>query len=1363
MVKFFFYIMAFLALSVTASATTVVEDSRSRFVLDDNVINSEAVGCTDELGNEVAGKRFFPENAAIGDDSDVPYRIYRVAVPAGSTPRVSLSVKKTRPLQGSFCNGGKLKFSPVVASVPYLRDGLWIVDVKVPLYEKSGASLKLRTQFRLTVDFVKTGSGSNPGKRAVSRVLNTGGASHFGISNNVYRRSLRRIGASDVSDVHFLAKFVVGDKNVATTSEDGLYAVDFKTIRTALMQNLRQDDLNGIPVEKLRLYGASPDTMATKVPGPDVIAPAHLFEIPIEVRDHSKGGSSPDGTFNDGDTIVFVGYGTSFWKFADSVYYHVTSPYSFYQHFQLGWTDTGKGLRLGDKISFSADGAKDIPLMRYMRAEKDVFLIDTYYGKQLDWEKTSGKEWFWFWHCRFDSTEQSNSELVKDFPHMKAMPGMETGGPSYLQVTFHPHRSVWDSAVDRENDQVTTYELSGKSIEERVDAIRFRFTLNNKDFSDADASIGTDGSFIFSGVPLDPSNNVYSLAMLPNSQQYDRFDGFTVAYRWTPVVDSTEWYLPGKISGKVRMPVPDGVSLVKFVDMVPVGVLAKSGKYAVDSVSAGEDVRYLAFREGAFRNEANRNLLEVVALPLMPSGVLSDISKINSKTEYLIISAPEFVAGAVELGKFRSEGDAVSKYATTVVNVDDIYRQYTGGALSPVAIRNYIAYAYSLCPDLRYVLLVGSGHYDYRGAVGKLGKNFMPPFELEDNVTEDFFAVLDSGEMIRYGHYDLDVAVGRLPVSTPYELSDYIEKAKDYEMVGRFDHSEWRKTVLLAADDAKNGTTIDRTLHTKSQEGISRAIDAMVTELDFRWNQKKVYLLNYEEDAAGQKKDATEDFLNILNQGALMTTYYGHGSKTDWASEGLLKPSYISRLSKNTKRYTILNSFACIVGRFDEGGARSLSEEFLLAPAAGSIISVAAARETFSSYNETFGTNFMFTLMRNDGIAVGDAFKMAKNQNSDEFTRLRFNNEHYVFIGEPVVQMVKADIDVSLDQKIDTLRALDKVKLSGTVSGIENGTIELSLRESRDTMRLYLGLSDIKDDTLNVVYDGALIYSEKVPITGGRYETEFVTPRKISFGDTAVELNAWAYSNDERSIGRLRKAGIKIYGFSAYADSLNDTEPPSIKIQNCFSVGSEASFADGETVKLQAPACLQVVVEDSTALDFREQPDEGISIELIGVENPSHPYPFLEQSSKKAVFRKSFTLENYPAGKYTFYVRALDVLGNASKKTLYLEITEDMKAGLADVFNVPNPVGKKGTTFYFKNLAVDRDPTVTIFIYNQHGRLVKVIKDAVSGITHWDGKDNHGRKLANGLYHYVVRSEVPASGNFKAKTWTKKQKLLISR
>ena len=196
---------------------------------------------------------------------------------------------------------------------------------------------------------------------------------------------------------------------------------------------------------------------------------------------------------------------------------------------------------------------------------------------------------------------------------------------------------------------------------------------------------------------------------------------------------------------------------------------------------------------------------------------------------------------------------------------------------------------------------------------------------------------------------------------------------------------------------------------------------------------------------------------------------------------------------------------------------------------------------------------------------------------------------------------------------------------------------------------------------------------------------------------------------------------------------------------------------------------MQVVIEDETALDYREQADEGVSFEMIGLENPYHPSPFLEQTSKRAVARKALTSEAYPPGNYVFKVRAMDVLGNSSTKQVNLQITEAMQTGLSDVFNVPNPMGKKGTTFYFKNLVGDLDLNVSvdIFIYNQHGRLVKVIKDAKSGETHWNGKDNYGRMLANGLYHYVVRSEVSGSSSeskkSKTKTWTKKQKLLISR
>jgi len=59
--------------------------------------------------------------------------------------------------------------------------------------------------------------------------------------------------------------------------------------------------------------------------------------------------------------------------------------------------------------------------------------------------------------------------------------------------------------------------------------------------------------------------------------------------------------------------------------------------------------------------------------------------------------------------------------------------------------------------------------------------------------------------------------------------------------------------------------------------------------------------------------------------------------------------------------------------------------------------------------------------------------------------------------------------------------------------------------------------------------------------------------------------------------------------------------------------------------------------------------------------------------------------------------------------------------------------------------------------------LVYRIPHAVSGVTTWDGRDFYGRKLANGLYHYIVVSKVAGTDGASAKTFRKKQKLVISR
>lgn len=1364
-------------LAMPSFASKIIEDSRAKFILEDDVYETDIFDC--ESGNPAEG-RFKPEGAHYQDDNGVPFRYYRIALPNNELPTVSISDINMVSLGKAHCKDEPLKFLPISTSEPVLKDGLWITDVRVPLYVKQGSSVALRKNFKLQVNFHGSANGVNPGKRALFRVENQAGASRFGVPQTALRKSLRKAASNKYADVNFLSQILVGDEDIASFEEDGVYALDFKTIRNSLLQLQRQDELSGIAVDKICLYGASPDTLADMGPDDATRNPNQLFEIPIEIRDHSNGSSAPDGIFGEGDTLVFVGYGNAFWKRFDKEnpsfvngkmdYFHSYSPYSFYQHFLFGWKSNGKGLRLKDKIESPSASGKDVKWMRYTRAEKDAILRDTYYGKSLNWESSSGKEWFWIWHDGRDTTEVSPFTLRS--PETENLPGLVEGGDQYVAVTYFPHRSVYEYTTVA---QVQNMSLSGMDYATRMDSINFSFGVNGSSTHRSSMQLLPVGNFRIDNPGLKSSKNEYALVMLGNQRQYDRFDGYTVAYQWNPEVETAEWLLPGSVSGVIRIPVESGVQVMKFKNDVQVGLLSVKDGFAKDSVSESDDVRYLAFREGKFRSVAR-----VSGISKPHANVLSDLTAPNSKLEYLIIAPEEFLDQAVALAEFRSNGEAVTTVPTSVVNVNDIYLRYTAGRLSPVAIRNYISYVYSVCPNLKFILLAGAGNYDYRGSNKKLTRNFIPPFEKEDAVVEDFFAVLDSGESVLYGTYDLDVIVGRLPLLNTTEFENYLQKIKDYEKLGVMDNSDWRSTLLFAADDAKNSGNQDNSRHAEIQENIARSIDSLAATRQQRWNMKKVYLLDYEEDAAAQKKEATNDFINILNQGSLFSIYVGHGSKTDWASEGLLKASYVGRLN-NKKRYTILGSFSCTVGRFDEGTTRSLSEEFMVAPDAGAIASIGATRETFKDGNVKLAEAMLVNALGEKTRTLGESFFKAKGIFGQTYNRSRYNGEKYVLIGEPVVAMPQSGLNVSLNQKLDTLKALDKMTLSGTVDGLDNGFVDLLITEGRANKRMDMqivrkdtviyfevdsridSVTKILMDSIDVAYDGSLIYSEEVPVKNGRFMTEFVTPRKISIGDTAAEFRVWAYSSNSPKVGRIWKKGISISGVSAYADSLKDTVPPVIQVQPCNNSGVATDFYYGQEVKLQSPACLQVVVFDSTALDFREQADEGISFEVVGVQDPFHPWPYLEQTSKRAKARMNFAVDQYPAGKYVFKVRAADVLGNASFMSVNVEITDDMVSGLSDVFNAPNPMGKKGTTFYFKNLAINRTSKVNIYIYNQNGKLVQVLKNAESGVTHWDGKDMHGRLLANGLYHYIVRSEVPAAGTSGKKTWTKKQKLLISR
>ena len=124
---------------------------------------------------------------------------------------------------------------------------------------------------------------------------------------------------------------------------------------------------------------------------------------------------------------------------------------------------------------------------------------------------------------------------------------------------------------------------------------------------------------------------------------------------------------------------------------------------------------------------------------------------------------------------------SANKLSTIVVDVDQIFNEFSGGLLDISAIRDFIKYAFNnwqTAPE--YVLFLGSGNCDYKDIQG-YHTNFLPPYETPESfdelttwTTDDFFVNLDSDPKI-------DLASGRITVKTIDQANKAVDKIIYYE------------------------------------------------------------------------------------------------------------------------------------------------------------------------------------------------------------------------------------------------------------------------------------------------------------------------------------------------------------------------------------------------------------------------------------------------------------------------------------------------------------------------------------------------------------------------------------------------------
>lgn len=320
--------------------------------------------------------------------------------------------------------------------------------------------------------------------------------------------------------------------------------------------------------------------------------------------------------------------------------------------------------------------------------------------------------------------------------------------------------------------------------------------------------------------------------------------------------------------------------------------------------------------------------------------------------------------------------------------------------------------------------------------------------------------------------------------------------------------------------------------------------------------------------------------------------------------------------------------------------------------------------------------------------------------------------------------------DVSFDQ------SRYYYKSSDTLNQGENFRIDIAaINMSKYSLDSLL----VKISVISPSNQEEVIYTRLAPLKGGSHLIiPFAknTSRQLGLYKVLIELNPEQdqkesnYSNNIAILQYFVKRDFRkpriLLTFDGQVIQEGDLVSPQTKIEISLRDENKAFLLDDTSlisIKLRYP--------DRTIRNvYFNQP----AMEFIGASNPEH-------NEAKAILRNDFIQD----GVYEILIRAKDQNGNFSIETEHRTSFQiKSKAGLSNFLNYPNPFTQK-TRFVYTLSGSQIPKHYKIQILTISGKIVKEINQEELGPlligTHmteyeYDGTDQFGQKLANGVYLY---------------------------
>jgi hypothetical protein len=1151
----------------------------------------------------------------------------------------------------------------------------------------NAAARSVRRYTRMVVEVRYGGVPAGPVRAADLDFLGSG------LLNAQAARSWSRARAPQKTAAPASSVLASGDWFRLTVTEEGMYRLDEAFLRAAGLP------LGSVDPRTMKLYGYGGAPLPESPVDP---RPSDLQEIAIAVEGEA------DGQFNTGDYLVFYGRDVDGWEYdpVGATYRHYTHPYALENYYWLTYGGApGKRMAAIPSDPSSPEIIADTFVDHVVVEEEKI----NYLG--------SGKQWL----------GQSINGPSGSFTHVIPLPDIVAGRAMTYRYTLAARSTASSVLTVREGGtQVGVHGLPPGFLYQEV----------------------TGGTFERTGSTSAVAGATSQVTVAYSSQA-------TGSQGWIDWIEILYPRMLWAADGTLRFRSPDTTGVVEY------RLQRFTAMPLVFDVTRHDSVQRLTGITGSYafrlRQEqgAPREFCAVtppawkvpVGVQRMPN---QDLRGYADGADFVIVTSSEFRAAADRLKAYR-EQPAGGGLKTVVVDVSQIYNEFSSGVPDVSAIRDYLKFAVeNWTPAPQFALLFGSGSYDYKGILGSRS-SFVPTWqtlESRDDLgsysSDDFYAKFGASNA-------LSIALGRIASRSSSEAQTVVDKIIRYE--GSSVRDGWKMRILFIGDDAwtpEGGEIGDRTIHSDQTETLaSTAFTPDAIE------RKKIYIAEYPTVNSSQgrrKPTAYQDIIDDINRGALIVNFAGHGNPNVWAHERIFEVGTSIPQLVNNNRLAVFFLATCNFSQFDNPKSYTGAEVLMNRANGGAIGVISATRKVFAGGNAALNQGTyrrMFTRDAFGRVVVerpATALMLFKNTSGNGS-----NDQKFFFMGDPAMRLQYprryAAIDSINGEPVDSigglprteaiqLRALSRVTLSGTIRDESNridesfaGTLSLNVNDASGT-RTIVEFYPGRD--WNYLSPGGVLFRGLNSVAGGRFTATFVVPKDISYADSTSRGRIVGYYWDGSADGAAYTGMVTVGGTDSTA--VQDRTGPDITI-SLLSRG----FRPGDIVP-ENPM-LFVDLEDSSGINTS---GAGIGHRIEALLNNSTETVNLTEAYVAALddYRKGtveYQLRDLPPGRNTLVVRAWDSYNNSSVSETYFTVASSGVLTIGDVFNYPNPFDRE-TQFTFRhNQSGPLD--VTVRIYTVAGRAIQTLERQVTDLyarIPWDGRDWDGDLLANGVYLYKI-------------------------